>query len=336
MLHLTAPLSIFLLNAALGVVLSNRIFKRSRKDLLPLLAMVAAILIIGWLLRYPTYELLVTSAFATLAFLLSIRYTYSLLGFALLLFLIALESSMLALLSIPALYMFILGFAIGTIFGLIYVERLTAHQNIRGASSIEVKRDVVQILIGIVTLLAILLYGARGTVTIALLGIASYAAISIISTRRSTLIARKGNRAAKLQGAFAVLLGLERKGTIYGLGAVYMMAGYMLLAGLIVSGSFMLFGVAALMICDAAATITGRMLKHKHRLPYNSSKSVEGSLAFFSIALAFGYLFFVNALIAVLFSALLALLESIRLPIDDNITIPGAIVVLYALSTFIL
>ena len=327
MSELIITVCIFLIDLAAGVLLSSHIFKGRTKDLLPLAFSVLIILAGGALLRLPLYALLVSSSFAMLASILAIRYYYSTLGFALLLLAIAVEAYALFILAVPSLYLFLSGFAIGTASGLVYLEKVRLHvQNIRSKSRTEITRDIVQILLGAVVLLVIILFKAEGVIGIALLGIAAYAFVSLISTRQHSLALRKSK-------VYHIMMSFERKGTVYGLGAVYMLAGYLLLAGLVVNYSYLLFGLAALLICDPVATITGRGLgKRSHSLPYNSSKSIEGSLAFFAVALVFGYVLLQSIIIAALFSALLAFLEGAKLHINDNISIPAVVAVLYALN----
>ena len=63
------------------------------------------------------------------------------------------------------------------------------------------------------------------------------------------------------------------------------------------------------------------------KLFYNKNKSVYGTLAFFAVVAIVGYPFI--GTYSLLFGAGLALVESIKLPVDDNIMISVVMILLY-------
>lgn len=76
--------------------------------------------------------------------------------------------------------------------------------------------------------------------------------------------------------------------------------------------------IAILAFGDSFSTIVG--LRGRRILPWNKNKTFEGSLAFFIFGTVASFPYIgINALIT---SAILAAIESIRIEIDDNILIP--------------
>jgi|Deesub1362A_J573_1020465.scaffolds.fasta_scaffold00109_57 dolichol kinase len=78
--------------------------------------------------------------------------------------------------------------------------------------------------------------------------------------------------------------------------------------------------VVILAIGDSFSTLIGKKFG-AHRLPYNTEKSVEGSLAFL-ISAYFAALLIMPPILAAASVAVGALAESIPSRVDDNITIP--------------
>jgi len=78
-------------------------------------------------------------------------------------------------------------------------------------------------------------------------------------------------------------------------------------------------GIFVLAVGDSFSTIVGRW--GKLRLPYNRAKTLEGTLAFFISSLPAYYFI---GIWAVPLAAIAALVESLALPIDDNLTVPMA------------
>jgi dolichol kinase len=80
--------------------------------------------------------------------------------------------------------------------------------------------------------------------------------------------------------------------------------------------------ILVLALGDSVSTLVGRPLG-RHPLPYNPEKSWEGSVGGF-LASLLGALFLVPSPLALLGAFAGMLVESLPLPIDDNVTIPAA------------
>ncbi|MBI2079201.1 hypothetical protein HYT84_00425 [Candidatus Micrarchaeota archaeon] len=103
-----------------------------------------------------------------------------------------------------------------------------------------------------------------------------------------------------------------------GYGSAWYAIGVLLMAVFLADVSKIAAGIVVLGIGDAVSTIIG-LLYGKNKLFYNPKKSVEGTLAFFAASLV-SYLF-IGPLSLVL-AAISALVESLPVPLDDNLTIP--------------
>lgn len=101
---------------------------------------------------------------------------------------------------------------------------------------------------------------------------------------------------------------------------------------LLMNKPYYLFASSILVLAlgDSASTLAGVKIGRR-KIPYNRDKSIEGALAGFSIAfigifLTMGLFFGVSpgdaALISITASFTGMLIESLPLPIDDNLTIP--------------
>ncbi len=92
-------------------------------------------------------------------------------------------------------------------------------------------------------------------------------------------------------------------------------------------------GVLVLAAGDSMSTLAGIRLGRR-RIPYNRAKSIEGAIAgflssFFVVFIAmllFNLSFDYSAKIALVASAVGMFVESLPLPVDDNLTIPVAVV----------
>ncbi len=117
----------------------------------------------------------------------------------------------------------------------------------------------------------------------------------------------------------------ERSDTRFpGWGSACYATGVLLAATFLEDPNAIAASIIILGIGDGFSTLVGVM--GKTRIPYNRKKTVEGSAAFFVASLA-GYFFVGDAVfLPALFAALV---ESLDLPIDDNITIPVATTIVF-------
>jgi len=196
-------------------------------------------------------------------------------------------------------------FGIGSVCGLLYRDFMKHDHSTKKKRSVETNRDVVQISLGIVVFVLLMMLD---------LPYAIYAefALIIAGYAVNNLFAGRGAGSAYER----VLATLERSNTTYGIGAVYLAVGTMLVIGFVGSKALMLFGIATLFFADSAATIVGMHFGRLH-LPHNKSKTLEGTLAFFLVLALIGLPLI--GVYAVPLAAVLALIESAKSPLDDNL-----------------
>jgi len=179
----------------------------------------------------------------------------------------------------------------------------------RGAFEFELKRKLLHTVIGL-TLISILFhYGRRDLIIL----------LSLMLLLGSIMVVwRLQGRKIPVADWFEETFERERV-KFPGYGAFWYVVGT-LLASLILSNSNELAAaIFTLAAGDSAATIFG--VRACHPLPYNRCKTVEGSLAFFIFSLPI--CLFVGW-IGVVLAALMAVVEGLPSPIDDNLTIPVA------------
>ncbi|MEM4272054.1 MAG: hypothetical protein QXH30_00525 [Candidatus Bilamarchaeaceae archaeon] len=116
----------------------------------------------------------------------------------------------------------------------------------------------------------------------------------------------------------------ERKDApLPGYGSAWYVVGLLLSCLLIPDISFLAATIVILAFGDASSTIFGR--RGKHSLPYNPKKTLEGTSAFFLFSLT-GWLFIGWKVFPLALAA--AIVESLPIKIDDNLTIPLACVII--------
>lgn len=127
-------------------------------------------------------------------------------------------------------------------------------------------------------------------------------------------------RGFKIPISYSLLTTLGRKtAEIPGKGALYFIIGALILSTFSRDINFILGVLAILSFGDAFATIVG--VRGRYRLPWNHAKSFEGTIAFFTVGFVSSTLF-LGVQAAFTYSLLLALVEAIDSPTDDNLLIP--------------
>ncbi|GEM_PF-974790 len=121
-----------------------------------------------------------------------------------------------------------------------------------------------------------------------------------------------------------ILTRLERPSSPAGFGALNFFAGLLICLTLIPSPQLALSAVFVLSISDGAAAFFGR---GSRGLPHHPHKTYRGSLAFFLSALP---VYFIGGVPALILATLATLIESLPLPLDDNLTIPWAGVIAFS------
>ena len=151
----------------------------------------------------------------------------------------------------------------------LFIRKL-AIKNVNISSKLEIRRDLVQILIGGIFLSILVFSYKQVLLALVFLGILVAHIIYVYGVKMKKLV--------KL---------LERDGVIFGSGAIAMSAGAVLLLGFINRFDFLFFSLFSLLISDPIATVVGlRILKKPGR------KSISGSTAFFISSLIPGVILF--------------------------------------------
>ncbi len=131
----------------------------------------------------------------------------------------------------------------------------------------------------------------------------------------------RGYRGSAITG---VLTQFERAGALPGKGALMFLVGALFLLSYSRDYQFSLGVLLILAAGDAFSTFVG--IRGTHALPWNPRKSWEGTIAFFLSAsfASFPLLSvpFLNPLPVIVYSLAASAIESLPLPLDDNLTIP--------------
>lgn len=204
-------------------------------------------------------------------------------------------------------------FGVGTVIGMLYFDRFLAkrreNKEMRKTAT-EMKRDIVQMLIGLGVFVVMLLWEQNYFYILFWLILLGYLFNNMIS--------RTGS-------AYRLLSRFERRDVEFGFGAIYIAAGLAILLGF-AGFRLALFGVFPLFFGDSLATMTGMVFYRSRKLPWNRRKSVAGTAAFFIATVVPGAMLLGPWGIPLAF--VLTVLESLNLPIDDNISVPIVTVVL--------
>ncbi len=120
----------------------------------------------------------------------------------------------------------------------------------------------------------------------------------------------------------------ERKNVKFpGYGALWYVVGALLLALFLGNAHEIAAAIVVLAAGDSAATIFG--ILGLHSLPYNRSKTLEGSFAFFVFSLS--ACLFVGW-IGIALAAIAAAVESLATPLDDNLLIPVTAILFFTIA----
>lgn len=185
----------------------------------------------------------------------------------------------------------------------------------------EIRRDIFEIAMGLVLLAIVLSVGYHSALyLIILLLLLGYSVSGLISKRMRV---------------YSLLNALERGGDFFGEGAVYLAVGTLLIAGFVRYNPLLITGIIVLFLSDPIATIFGT-LYGRHKLPYNRSKSIEGTFMFLASTAIIAFPFV--GVYSIPIGATLALIESAsgRRTIDDNISIAIGMITIYAIALLII
>ncbi len=186
--------------------------------------------------------------------------------------------------------------------------------NVPGREKKEIMRDAVQALLGMCTVLIFLYMSLPIAKDLILLFVlAGYTLGAYASERNDSAIAHK-------------LYSMERSYTKLGHGAFWVATGMLIAVSFLNSQMPIVSVAAALLIGDSAATITGKIIAGP-RLPYNRRKTLSGSMALFAVTALISYP--ILGPVGLLAAALAAIVESLPLPLDDNLAVPLALTIFY-------
>ncbi len=219
---------------------------------------------------------------------------------------------------------FVLAVSVAGIIGVTFSRNL--RQSIMGNevskgknSSIEGKRDLFQIMSGVIMILLVMFAGRFDyllimAITLILFGLGNYA-----STGHSE----------KVRTFF---YGMERQATALGTGAIMIASGTLFMVALLPVNAILLTAIFVVLIGDSLSSLFG-MRYPIARLPFNRNKSVGGFLAILLPSLLFAYLISGCSIgFPIAIAVLGAIVESLTFsPLDDNITVPFSMVLLYLL-----
>ncbi len=207
--------------------------------------------------------------------------------------------------------------SIGSLFGLEAIY-FNFNKKSNGTTHIEIDRDLFELTLGIIVIAAILVFPEHYIGIIALLILLGYIFNSYIYDLNNSFTS-----------AFHKL---ERRSDIYGFGALTLAFGTMLILSFATEAIYAVFFLIILFFSDSAATIFGIKF-NRLKLPYNRRKTLSGTFAFFAIGSIFGYLLL--GPIAILISFVLAVVESLPIKMDDNITLSiASILIFYIILMF--
>lgn len=182
----------------------------------------------------------------------------------------------------------------------------------------ELRRDMIQILAGLVLLVILYYIGQNNSrVAISLVVIMLYMFGNYYSLFPDTRIGK-------------TLAYFERPTTPLGMGAIWFAAGMMIAFGIVQSLPILVLIVFVTTIGDPLATLFGSTIKSP-KLLYNRKKSLAGFMGMFVFSAIFGYA--LMGFMGVGLSFISAIVESLSLhPLDDNFALP---VVIGAISLLI-
>jgi dolichol kinase len=119
----------------------------------------------------------------------------------------------------------------------------------------------------------------------------------------------------------------ERKESRFpGWGPAWYLVGVLMLAVFLGDATKIAAGIYILAVGDGISTLAG--IRGKHRLPLNSKKSIEGTIAFFVACLPLYAIFSYKAIPLALVAAAV---EAYSINIEDNLSIPLACVIMLSL-----
>ncbi len=214
-------------------------------------------------------------------------------------------------------YAYILqSFAIGIVLMLSYEKYIANRKSgrVKVVAETEKVRDAIQIAIGF-AVLALILVSDIYYIYIFWLSLLAFSVIAFTAIFKDNSVSRELHK-------------IEKPGREYGLGALLLVAGSILIISFVGDFRLKLFLLSVLLFADPIATIVGLTLDGP-KLFYNKDKSVYGTLSFFLSGIVIGTP--LVGLYSIPISAVLSLVESLKNLVDDNIEIALISIIIYLL-----
>ena len=178
----------------------------------------------------------------------------------------------------------------------------------------EIERQLFHIVIGLIAIFIIMEFG-KGV----LMGVVFFTIIMGLFLVNMTFLGKK----IGLVNWF--IRHFERNNIPFpGWGSACYATGILLVASFLEDQNAIIAAIFIMAVGDGVSTLIGR--KGRIKLPYNKKKTLEGTTAFFLFSLI-GYLFVGEIIIPI--SLIAAIVESLDLPIDDNLSIPVVLTFLF-------
>ncbi|MFH1750886.1 MAG: phosphatase PAP2 family protein [Candidatus Micrarchaeota archaeon] len=191
----------------------------------------------------------------------------------------------------------------------------------KGMALIEGGRQVIHILAGLIVICLLLWFGLDES------GLASVEML-LLGFLISGMMLINMRMLGMWVGPFGKVLDMfDRKGDIFpGRGPLMYLVGLLLIMAYSKDFNFMLAAISIFSLGDGLSTLVGTRYG-SHKLSWNPGKSWEGMAAFFISGSVAAYLFI--GPIALFYSGILALVETLDFHIDDNLLIPFFAVVIH-------
>lgn len=190
-------------------------------------------------------------------------------------------------------------------------------------SSLEKRRQFLHIGIGVILIFLILIfsntYGANGVIYI------EFMAFIILQVMLITINEKMRGKEGRLSHILFSMF--ERTGVSPGYGAFWYGMGALFSFVFIQDPAKLIATIIALGIGDGIATLVGK--KGKVKNPFNKSKTVEGTLAFFASTSILSYPFI--GILALPFALITAFVESLPPKFDDNFTVPLVSIIFFSI-----
>ena len=185
------------------------------------------------------------------------------------------------------------------------ITKLKQYKNSIEDRRVEITRDLFHIGAGIFLMLMFLFETEPVAVTLLMLIIlGGILALCMAETFRGSALSR-------------TIIGLERNGAALGYGALWLALGSLFAVSFLNTANVLVV-FSAIFIGDPVATIVGLHF-NKVKLPWNSKKSLAGSAAYLAVTAAIS--FFIIGDYALLIGLVGALVESLKVKVDDNLSV---------------